>query len=530
MDKDCEIELKLAIDPVDAAAFRRLPLLREKSLDGPKRRKVFNAYFDTPGLVLEQHAMALRLRKTGGRWLQTLKTAGTAAGGLHQRGEWEYPLHAPQLDLSLFCETPLAALPNSRQMHLTLKPVFTTEFNRTTWRVEVSPGQQVEVALDQGVIRCGESESSITEVEIELLEGSAAAVFDVATALAAHISLRPENISKAERGYRLFRPEPREARRAGAIELKRNWTPQQALQTIVVSSLAHYVANVDGALNSDAPEYIHQLRVAMRRLRSAIRIFKPANADAISAEVKWLAGALGDARDWDVLLMDNLPVLLDGFGDPALAKALIVAGRQRQAEGRRSARAALASKRATLLVLAIGRWAMVPGELTLLPPCDAATPDTADAPTMKLSQFASQGIRRRHRRLLRDSATLNELTPEARHLVRIDAKRLRYLVDFFSRLFSKTRVERYEKILGRIQDLLGETNDDAIAMTHIESLAPPERFIDFARGWFAARTLANLAGMDPLIADLNDAKRFWGKQRVPSHATIASKRQPADGR
>ena len=517
MDKDREIELKLCIDPVDAAAFRRLPLLREKSLEGPTRRKVFNVYFDTPDLVLKQNAMALRLRKMGGKWLQTLKTAGTATGGLHHRGEWEYPLHAPQLDLSLFRDTPLAALPKSQQMHLTLTPAFTTEFIRTTWRVEVSPGQQVEVALDQGVIRCGESEATISEVEIELLEGSAAAVFDVATSLSAQIALRPDNASKAERGYRLFQPEPLEVRRASTTVLKRKWTPQKALQIIVSDCLAHYVANVDGALSNDAPEYVHQLRVAMRRLRSAIRTFKPENVEIISADVKWLAGALGDARDWDVLLTDNLPVLLGGYGDPALAKSMMAAGKQRQTDGRKSARAALASPRATLLVLAIGRWVTVPGELTLLRDNDVAEADICDTPKMGLAQFASKGIRRRHRQLLRDSANLSQLTPEARHQVRIDAKRLRYLVDFYSSLFSKSRVERYAKILGRIQDLLGETNDDAIAMTRIESLAAPERFIDFARGWFAARTLANLASMDAVITDLTDAKHFWQKQSAPKH-------------
>ncbi len=516
MDKNSEIEIKLSINPNDAAPFRRLPLLREKSIVGPTRRKVVNVYFDTPDLVLEQRGMALRLRKLGGKWLQTLKTTGMATGGLHQRGEWEYPLRAPQLDLSLFRETPLAALPQSKKLHLALKPVFTTEFNRITWRVEISPGQQVEVALDQGIIRCGESELPISEVEIELREGSAAAVFDVAIALATQIALKPENISKAERGYQLTRPRPIEAQRAQATELKRKSTPQEALQTIVRSCLTHYMSNVDGALNTDAPEYIHQLRVAMRRLRSAIRTFKPANAEAISAEVKWLATAMGDARDWDVLLTDNLPTLLDGFGDPALAKVLMAAARQRQAEGRRSARAAIASPRATLLMLAIGRWATVAGELTLLPPRGTADGSAdgapADIPAMDLSAFASRGIRQRHHRLLRDSASLGELSPEARHQVRIDAKRLRYTVDFFSTLFPKKQVQQYAKVLGRIQDLLGEANDDTIAMTRIESLTPPERFIDFARGWFAARTVAKLANMDRQIAELKAAKRFWGKK------------------
>ena len=516
MDHGSEIELKLGIDPANTAAFRRLPLLHEKSLERPTRRKVLNVYFDTPDFILKQNAMALRLRKIGGKWLQTLKTAGTTTGGLHRRGEWEHPLTAPQLDLSLFRDTPLASLANSQQMHLTLKPAFTTSFNRTTWRIETAPGQQVEVALDQGVIQCGESEEVISEVEIELLEGDIATVFDVAYGLATQIALRPENQSKAERGYFLFQPQSSEAQHASAAELKKKWTPQQALITIMAACLAHFVANLDGALNSDAPEYIHQLRVAMRRMRSAIRTFKPADAEEINAEVKWLAGALGDARDWDVLLTDNLPALLDGFGDPILAKALTAAAKQRQTQGRANARAALGSSRATLLVLAISRWITIPRAQSL-PDIDPAATADNDLPKMKLAQFASKGIDKRHRQLLKDSATLSQLTAEARHQVRIDAKRLRYLVDFFASLFSKSRVERYAKILGRIQDLLGETNDDAIAMMHIESLAPPERFINFARGWFAARTTANLANMDTVIADLAEARHFWRKQSVSKH-------------
>ena len=146
--------------------------------------------------------MALRLRKDGSKWLQTLKTAGVATGGLHKRGEWEHSLRIPQLDLSLFRETPLAALAQSKALHLTLKPAFTTEFHRTTWCLEMSPGERVEVAL----------------------------------ALLGEIALAPEILSKAERGYRLFRPAspaPPAPLQAEAIELKRNWPPHQAMSAII---------------------------------------------------------------------------------------------------------------------------------------------------------------------------------------------------------------------------------------------------------------------------------------------------------
>lgn len=509
MVKDSEIELKLAIPPADAAAFRRLAVLREKGLDGPTRGKVFNVYFDTPGLVLKHHGMALRLRKTGGKWLQTLKTAGTAAGGLHQRGEWEYPVRVPQLDLALFRETPLATLAQSKALHLTLKPAFTTEFHRTTWLLEISPGQRVEVALDQGVMRCGERESIISEVEIELLEGSATAVFDLALALVGQIAMQPANLSKAERGYRLFQPQPLVPRRAGAVELRRKESPHQAMQAIVAGCLDHFEANVEGAHASDDPEYLHQLRVALRRLRSAMRIFRPANAGHIAAELKWLTAALGEARDWDVLRTQTLPALLEGFGDPGLARQLTAAGTRKQAAARAAARTALASAREALLVMTVGRWVGVPRELTLLAPHTASEVDAAQTPpSQSLTRFASHEIRRHHRRLLHVKGGLADLSAEARHRVRINAKRLRYAVDFFSSLFSKKRVERYVNILGKIQELLGNINDDAVALNLVESLAPPERFIDFARGGFAQRTQTRLVEVDRHIAELKHAGRF----------------------
>ena len=510
MAKDSEIELKLAIQPGDAAAFRRLSLLREKCLAGPTRREVFNVYFDTPGLALKHRAMALRLRKLGGKWLQTLKTAGVATGGLHQRREWEYPLSAPQLDLALFRQTPLATLVQSKALHLALKPAFTTEFRRTTWLLEISPGQRVEVALDQGVIRCGERETVISEVEIELLEGSAAAVFDLALALVGQIGLAPEILSKAERGYRLFRPAALVPRRAGTFELKRRWSPKQAMLVVIAACLDHFGANVAGALASDDPEYIHQLRVALRRLRSAIRIFRPAGAAHIVAELKWLTAALGNARDWDVLTARTLPALLEDYGDHGLTKELLAAAHQSQADSRRVARAALASKREAFLVMAIGRWVGVPAELAVLPLGVKADGGALQPLAIQgLCQLASRELRRHRRHLLRAKRSLADLSPKARHRVRVDVKRLHYAGDFFSSLFRRKRAARYLKVIGQIQDVLGETNDDQIAMQLLESLAPPERLVDFARRWLAARLQKKLANVHHQFAELKTIEAFW---------------------
>ena len=129
--------------------------------------------------------------------------------------------------------------------------------------------------------------------------------------------------------------------------------------------------------------------------------------------------------------------------------------------------------------------------------------------TRGLTGFAAHEIRRRHRRWLRVEDGIAELTVEARHRIRIDTKRLRYAVDFFSSLFTKAGVSPYTTVLSEIQDLLGEANDGDVAMQLVTSLTPPRRFTDFARGWIAARTRTNLAGIDTRIAALKVARHFW---------------------
>jgi inorganic triphosphatase YgiF len=516
-DADYEIELKLVIAPGDVSALRHSALLREKCISGPTRRKVFNVYFDTPTQTLRQSGMALRLRRSGARWSQTLKTAGSASGALSARGEWEQVLPGPQLDLSLLRETPLARLAESGEMHLTLEPVFTTIFARTTWLIELSPGQQVEIALDQGSVRCGDESLAISEVEIELVEGSPVAVFDAAETLLEHVVLRPDNVSKANRGYQLLHSCLLAPAYAVPVKLKRKRRLDQAMQVIVAACLAHFASNVDGALTSDDHEYIHQMRVALRRLRSAIHMFRPADAGFIVGELQWLTAVLGQARDWDVLVATTLPLLIDGYADADTAGAVMRRARKSQAAARAAARVALQSGRCARLHLALGRWAGIAGAFTLLP--NAApmadelrinhdTKRSGDTHLLSIAAFAAAEIRRRRHHLLRDAAAMTQLSPDKLHRVRIDAKRLRYTIDHFASLFDHKRIKQQVKILGRLQDMLGAANDANVAISLIKNIAPTERFMNFADGWFSAvrrvelveidRHLNGLQGLEPL--------------------------------
>ncbi|MBL8516007.1 MAG: CHAD domain-containing protein [Betaproteobacteria bacterium] len=503
-----EIELKLSLDPAALKAFRASPLLAAARR---RRQRVFNVYFDTPDCELARSRMALRLRKMGPRWLQTLKTAGSGAGGLSRRGEWEFVLPDATLDLALLRDTPLAGLADADSLHERLKPAFTTDFVRTTWLVSPAPGQDIEVALDVGEARCEDRITPLCEVELELKVGEAAHVIALGRALALSMPpsqpLMPTQASKAERGYRLFRGERLAAVKARPVKLDADWAPPRALQAIVAAGLEHFLANTEGAATTDDPEFIHQLRVALRRVRSVLRMFK---VSAQAEELKWLAATLGAARDWDVFLADVWPPLCAAYvaagGEARDAEPVVMNAIAAQATARVEARAALRSRRTALLVLALAELAVASE-----PPAVGANAyvEGADALLEPLPAFASRQIKRRHKRLLREAQGLAVMTAEARHQVRIEAKKLRYAVDFFAGLYRRERTEPYLAALAAIQEVLGEANDAATALTLLARLSPPTPLRLFAQGWFAARAHAHASEVDRLFEQLASVRRFW---------------------
>ncbi|MEM5431249.1 CYTH domain-containing protein [Cupriavidus oxalaticus] len=197
-----EIELKLAVP--DAALA---PLAAWLDANGQPQGEatLLNVYLDTPAHDLAQSRAALRLRRKGAQWLQTLKTAGSSQGGLAARNEWETGIAGEAIELQTFpaeAQTMLAPLVGK------LAPVFRTDFVRRTWIV-TQDGARIEAALDSGTITAPASavQERIQELELEWLDGDAAhaanALRAFAARLAAVAALVPSDLSKAARGYRL---------------------------------------------------------------------------------------------------------------------------------------------------------------------------------------------------------------------------------------------------------------------------------------------------------------------------------------
>ena len=201
-----ETEIKLRVSRETLAALRDHPLLKKRNKSGWQRHELFNQYFDTPARDLAQAKVALRLRRDGEQFIQTLKSRGQSVAGLSERNEWDWYLDKARLDTKKLDDdcwpASLAELDKK-----TLKPIFTTDFVREKAEIAWGRGKAkvvIEAALDLGQVVVGKQKEEICELELELRQGDPEALLELAAELAADLALMPCDISKAERGYRLY--------------------------------------------------------------------------------------------------------------------------------------------------------------------------------------------------------------------------------------------------------------------------------------------------------------------------------------
>lgn len=448
-----ETELKLGLSAAAATALRRHPLF---AADATAMR-LENIYYDTPGLDLLRAGIALRHRRCGRGWLLTVKSAEPAAGGLARRSEWEAVSRPDEFDFSHVDERALRR--RLERLRPALQPVFSTDFRRRAWLLEPAPGVRIEAALDQGEIRCGEAAMPIRELELELLSGPPQALFDLALALQDGLPLFPEAASKAERGYRLFQGKAMLPARAGKSPLVAGMAPRAAFCAVAFACLDQLLRNAAGARAGSDAEFVHQARVAVRRLRSALHLWAPLLPAAFVARWKpvWrdFARQLGAVRDLDVLADETLPPLLAALPDESRLRALSAAVERRRARARRGLRPALAEA-------AFGRLTLTfAAALHALPEGDEAASDEA--------------FERRLRRLSRSverlaaalAASPETAAADAPHRLRIAGKRLRYALEFTAPLRPRKGLSSRSGRLAPLLETLGRLNDIDCALAFV---------------------------------------------------------------
>jgi inorganic triphosphatase YgiF len=502
-----ERELKLRAAAEDLEKFRHAPLLVRSKGAADVSKLLTSTYYDTPELALHWCKASLRVRAVGNERLQTLKLEGAVQAGLFDRDELEMPIDRDTPDLKLLqdqipADTDCGKLIQDEATTYRLKPVFVTRINRSTISLDLPSGDEVEVALDEGTIDADSGSVSIAAVELELKRGQPESLYGIALELLETAPLRIDHLSKAALGYALLVAEHIDAVKAKPVYVNKRDSVENAFCNIAHNCLDQVHTNERGVVCGHDPSSVHQMRVGLRRLRSALDLFAkviPAYP-CLDDELRWIASELGAARDWEVLAGSTL-VLAATDGDPDEILPVRQACEQIAHNNRQSAAAAVESVRYTRLVLQIARWLNQKGWR------DGMSDEQRERIDGPAVQFAAELLRRRHRKLIKRGKGLADLDDHCRHRARIAAKKVRYATEFFASLCPRRTVRHYVDALTALQDDLGWRNDAVVADQLLKLLprTSPEAASGaaFVRGYLASR----------VAADRHTLKKLWKRFR-----------------
>ena len=453
-----EVELKFDVEPGGVELARAAPMLA-----GPPAaaRELETVYFDTRKGALRDAGFSLRVRRSGDRFVQTVKRKRGKSAGLFVRQEWEAEVGGLAPDLKALRRTPLKALVD-RIGSEPLVALISARVRRNAWRLE-RKGSRIEIVLDEGEIVSGRSKAPICELELEIESGKPARLFELARELGAAVPLRLGVLSKSERGYALAEGRLGRCARAEPVALDAAMSEGDAFRAVAYACLRHYRLNEIVLLAEHQAGAVHQARIALRRLRSALSLFRATVSgkeyQALREEVGWLASRLGDARDADVLIAGD-----HGLGDDGLARADM---QRRRDKAYDRLEKALRSERTRALMLRLALW------------IELGSWRFRVRSGQPVAALAARQLERQWRKVRRHGAKIAEARASERHRLRLDIKKLRYSAEFLAGLYARrpkaARRDRFVDALRDLQDRLGELNDADAADRAAARLAPGGR-------------------------------------------------------
>jgi triphosphatase len=390
-----------------------------------------------------------------------------------------------------------------------LEAQFETQVNRQT--IVVHKGQsEIEVAFDDGGIITGQSRVPLTEIELELKSGIEPDLYDLALQCAQSLPLRLDFVSKGEKGFRTSGKAGAASVKAEAIRLRRRARIDEAATAILSNTLAHFVANWAAFRDIEHPESIHQMRVALRRMRTGLLMFERVRPlpefDFLRTEAKRISSALGLARECDAFCETANRGPLSQNNCQVNCEALLAAVKGWRIGAYRSVVALIDNRSTTVFVLQAQRLLARMAQWNGLP-------DAGMNPALSIQKFAKHTLDKLVARVLKRGQDFPNLTDEARHRLRISLKKLRYGAEFFGSLFDRPRKLRsYIDRVSALQDMLGSQNDAVMAKHFLEKLSETsggdtDRATGFALGWYAR-------GASPAHKNLSGA---WKKFKRARH-------------
>ncbi|MEO5883330.1 MAG: CHAD domain-containing protein, partial [Caldimonas sp.] len=467
-----------------------------------RRLAIESRYYDTPDRRLAETGLSLRLRRSAGLWEQTLKAPGAGLGERLEEtalrpGRWGP--EGPPLDPSLHDGTAAgkrlrALLDPGGAAPAGLEPVHTCVVVRRRIEIEAHGGR-VEVAFDRGEIHAGSGLAPVCELEYELKGGDAAALIAFGKDGVRTQGLWLSTLSKAARGDRLGRGAASGPPvKAKAPMLDRSMTGADIVRAVLKACLDQVLANASElAEGHRTAESIHQLRVGIRRARTAWRELAPlcpVSGPDWETPLADAFRALGAYRDRNTVVASLQARLAEsGSPEPTLSSA--------QSEPPDPVEVVRATAFQCALLDAMA--------LTLPGP---SAPVAAGRGTAL--DFVASRLERLHKQLKRAARNFAASTPTEQHQARKRLKRLRYLGELTGSLYKPQRVERYLGRLSPAQDALGAHIDLLVGLEMARASAEGgDAQAWFNVGWLTAQLDASARRCDRALGRAARAEPFW---------------------
>ena len=524
------VSLRLQPAPDAGPALRAAPVIGQFARNAGTTRRVETTYYDTPEGHLFRAGISLRVQKAGRRCVQILSPrAGHRIGPDYPA--WELPLREASPDLRDLARVQVEWLPPAARELLErgpLVPVFVARLRRLTRRLDL-PDAVVDVTFEDGAIEAQAAGTQVRREEVDriilvLRGGDSSALHEVGLRLLDAAPLQVGAGSLLQRGHALATGTALRAEKAARSSLTTAVSTDEAIAGVLDACRLHLQANQAVAQEGRSAEGVHQMRVALRRLRSILSLLRrdlpSAAMQGLGREARWAADQLGAARGWDVFLADSLSEPLQQRVQPGDRvrqgrvgpdfQALRKAVEAPRANAYRSVRALLASPRFSRFQLTLGHWIArrgwrneVGAEGLALLSEQAALP-------------AAAMLTRLHRKALKQGRQFRRLSADGRHELRITLKKLRYATEFFLPVFAAPdHAHRFVRRLSRLQEALGLDHDAAETQPLLDELGRRNRApglhqaIGVVIGWQAREEVLNVETLAVQWRRFRTMQPFW---------------------
>jgi triphosphatase len=498
-----EIELKFQLAPGSRAVLEASSVFA--AAESRKLHQV-TTYFDTPNGVLEKAGLTLRVRRSGDSRLQTVKSRAIGRGVAMNRSEWEWEIGQDELDVERLAKTRnLAKL--AKQIKGRLEPVFITDIRRTIRLLHLDGKSIVEASIDVGRIRAGAASEPVSELELELKGGDLGPMYRLARQLQSLAPMWISTESKAARGWHLRTGQTEGAQEAQWPKLGRRAQAADGFHKIFGGTLGHLIANIGPTLRGD-PEGVHQMRIALRGCRAALKLFElhldAKTASRFDEALQRFGRIFGAARDWDVFCLHTLPAAMEELPGERLRDLNQVAEMERKA-AHAVVVDAVRGQHFTALVLGLAVWI----------DAGAARPCTlGDGMGKRLATLAPSLLDRAARNAMKRARHAGRLSVEKLHRLRKALDKLCDDVKYLAGLFPVRAVNAYRSRCEDVQEILGRANDAVVTKQLALTLVTDDR-PDLAKPvgalvlWNKHRRQKTMQGLKGALKHFRATPVFW---------------------